>query len=253
LKIASVPMPGRPRWAAFDAKQHAFFIINIADPPGLVVIDAGHPAEIANVFEIPAAGPHGLDLDVEAHRLFCGCDAKRLICLDARSGKMSRDLALSGEPDVIFFNAKLGRLDVAMGDSGLIDVVDTEAMRLIETIKTEAGRTRSGSMRGEIRFMHFLLRRIGLLSTGIKANHVQRTKASVHSSSARVVRSKPWCHRLDRSRESKQSGLENSESQKECVGRESNRMKGVFHGSETAEVYLGCCRWTIRRGFSSVR
>lgn len=48
-------------------------------------------------------------------------------------------MAPSGEPDVIFFNAQLGHLYVAIGDPGLIDVVDTEAMGLIETIKTEAG------------------------------------------------------------------------------------------------------------------
>ena len=41
-------------------------------------------------------------------------------------------------PDVIFFNAELGRLYVAIGDPGVIDIVDTKRMRLIETIKTEA-------------------------------------------------------------------------------------------------------------------
>jgi DNA-binding beta-propeller fold protein YncE len=135
--VASVPMPGRTRWALFAERQEVFFI-NIADPPCIVVIDASNPAEIARTFDIPAVGPHGLDLDVEAHRLFCACDAKTLICLDAHSGKVLNDLALSGAPDVIFFNAELGRLYVAIGDPGLIDVVDTERMRLIETITTEA-------------------------------------------------------------------------------------------------------------------
>ena len=95
--------------------------------------------KIKKVLNIPAAGPHGLDLDTEAHRLFCVCDAKRLICLDAYSGKVSHDLALSGAPDVIFFNPALGRLYVAIGDPGVIDVVDTRRMKLIETIQTEAG------------------------------------------------------------------------------------------------------------------
>jgi hypothetical protein len=103
------------------------------------VLDASNPTEIAKTFEIPSAGPHGLDLDVEAQRLFCACDAKRLIGLDAHSGKVSSDVALSGAPDVISFNAALGRLYVAIGDPGLIDVVDTKRMKLIETIKTEAG------------------------------------------------------------------------------------------------------------------
>src|ERR1700730_3542138 len=136
--VASVPMPGRTRWALFAERQDVFFI-NIAEPPCIVVIEASNPTRIAKTFEIPAAGPHGLDLDMEAQRLFCACDAKRLVCLNAHSGKVSNQLALSGAPDVIFFNARLCHLYVAIGDPGVIDIVDTRRMRLIETIKTEAG------------------------------------------------------------------------------------------------------------------
>jgi DNA-binding beta-propeller fold protein YncE len=137
-EVARVPMPGRTRWALFAERQDVF-LINIADPPCIVVIDASNPTEITKVLDIPAAGPHGLDLDVEGQRLFCACDAKRLICVNADSGKTSDQLALSGAPDAIFFNAELGRLYVAINDPGLIDVVDTRRMRLIETIGTEAG------------------------------------------------------------------------------------------------------------------
>jgi hypothetical protein len=135
---ATVSMPGRTRWALFSERQDVFFV-NIADPPCIVVLDASNPTEIAKILAVPAAGPHGLDLEVQAQRLFCACDAKRLICLNAHSGKVSSDLALSGVPDVIFFNAALSRLYVAIGDPGVIDIVDTKRMKLIETIKTEAG------------------------------------------------------------------------------------------------------------------
>ncbi len=135
---ASVLMPGRTRWAIFDKQQDAFFI-NIAAPPCIVVVDATNCEQIAKSFAIPAAGPHGLALDPKNQRLFCACDAKRLICLDARTGKILDYLALSGPPDVIFFNDHLHCLYVAIGDPGLIDVVDTEAMRVIETVNTEFG------------------------------------------------------------------------------------------------------------------
>lgn len=52
---------------------------------------------------------------------------------------MQGTLELSGTPDVIFFNPALGRLYVAIGDPGVIDVVDTEAMRRLETVSTEKG------------------------------------------------------------------------------------------------------------------
>ncbi len=131
-------MPGRTRWTLYSEQQDAFFI-NIADPPCIVVLDASNAIEIATSFAIPSAGPHGLDLDANAQKLFCACDAKRLICLDAHSGTLLSDVALSGAPDVIFFQAALGRLYVAIGDPGVIDVVDTRQMKIVETVKTEAG------------------------------------------------------------------------------------------------------------------
>jgi len=136
--VASVPMPGRTRWAVFDKALDAFFI-NIAAPPCIVVIDAANPAAVAKVFDVPAAGPHGLDLDVDAQRLFCACDAGQLVCLDAHSGNVQGYVALSGAPDAIFFNAKQRHLYVAIGDPGLIDVVDTRQLKVMLTVSTEAG------------------------------------------------------------------------------------------------------------------
>jgi DNA-binding beta-propeller fold protein YncE len=136
--VASVPMPGRTRWAVFDPQQEVFFI-NIADPAQIVVIDARHPRQIATAYRISAAGPHGLDLDVPQSWLFCACDTRVLVCLDACSGRVLDERALSGSPDVIFLSATLGHLYVAIGDPGVIDVFDTGTMQHLETIATEEG------------------------------------------------------------------------------------------------------------------
>ena|SRR2546422_5812139 len=136
--IASVPVPGRTRWAVFDPQQEVFFV-NIADPAQIVVIDARHPQQIAHVYAIPAAGPHGLDLDMAQGRLYCACDARVLVCVDARSGRVLDERALSGSPDVMFLNSSLGHLYVAIGDPGVIDVFDTRAMQLLETVVTAQG------------------------------------------------------------------------------------------------------------------
>jgi hypothetical protein len=44
---------------------------------------------------VPAAGPHGLDLDAAGGRLFCACDAAELVVLDAASGRLRGRLPLS--------------------------------------------------------------------------------------------------------------------------------------------------------------
>jgi DNA-binding beta-propeller fold protein YncE len=136
--IASIPVPGRTRWTIFDAASDAFYV-NIADPAQIVRIDAKQPMHIARTFTVPAAGPHGLDLDTEQRRLFCACDAKKLITLDIASGAVLHEDDLSGVPDVIFFNAALRQLYVAIGDPGVIDVFETESMRRIEVVSTEQG------------------------------------------------------------------------------------------------------------------
>src|SRR6185295_3193460 len=61
-RIAEIPVAGRTRWAIHDAAL-AMFFVNIAAPAQIIAIDARDPARIARTYEVPAAGPHGLDLD----------------------------------------------------------------------------------------------------------------------------------------------------------------------------------------------
>jgi DNA-binding beta-propeller fold protein YncE len=136
--IASVLMPGRTRWAVFDPQQDVFFI-NIAEPAHIVALKASDPTYIATTYSVPAAGPHGLDLDVAQERLFCACDAQRLVCVASRSGKVLAERALSGVPDVIFLHARLGHLYVAIGEPGVIDVFETTTLERLETVETERG------------------------------------------------------------------------------------------------------------------
>jgi hypothetical protein len=69
----------------------------------------------------------------------CACDAGALFALDAASGRVLGDVALSGAPDVIFLHPQSRRLYVAIGDPGVIDVIDIGTMRRAEVVPTEAG------------------------------------------------------------------------------------------------------------------
>ena len=137
-RFADLPLPGRPRWCLADHQTRAFYVA-IRDPPQIVVIDAPHSDQIARALPVPAEGPHGLDLDPVRGRLFCACDAGRLIVLNRTSGEVLADQPLSGSPDVVFFNPVLQRLYVAVGDPGVIDVFDTVRLERRETRLTERG------------------------------------------------------------------------------------------------------------------
>jgi DNA-binding beta-propeller fold protein YncE len=136
--IHSIPVPGRTRWTIFDEKTGCFYV-NIADPPQIVVVEAAEPGRIARSIEVPAAGPHGMDIDADTGRLFCACDAGKLFALEAESGRVLGQANLSGTPDVMFFNGKLKHLYVAVGDPGVVDVFDSDHLRRIETISTQKG------------------------------------------------------------------------------------------------------------------
>jgi DNA-binding beta-propeller fold protein YncE len=137
-RLTEIDVPGRTRWAIFDPARQMFFV-NIASPARIVAIDAHHPTKLAGDYAVGAAGPHGLDLDPATGQLLCACDAGVLLAIDPESGRVRGEVPLSGAPDVIFLNPKTRRLYVAIGDPGVIDVIDIGAMRRAEIVPTEAG------------------------------------------------------------------------------------------------------------------
>jgi YVTN family beta-propeller protein len=136
--LADVPVAGRTRWTVFDPAR-GWFYVNVADPPQIAIIDAARPARVARAFAVPAAGPHGLDRDPATGRLFCACDGGTLVVLDDGSGAVRGDAELGGVPDVVFFNAALRHLYVAIGDPGVIEVFETDRLRRVETVRTARG------------------------------------------------------------------------------------------------------------------
>jgi DNA-binding beta-propeller fold protein YncE len=136
-RIAEVKVPGRTRWTIYDKSRELFFV-NIASPARIIAVDARNPTKISREYDIPAAGPHGLELDPATGRLMCACDAGVLLAIDPDSGGVVGDVGLSGAPDVIFLHGR-SRLYVAVGDPGVIDVIDVETMRREEVVTTEAG------------------------------------------------------------------------------------------------------------------
>jgi DNA-binding beta-propeller fold protein YncE len=137
-RIADVPVAGRTRWAVFAAAFDCFYV-NIAHPPQIVVIEGHEPRRLARTFAVPAAGPHGLDLDVAGRRLFCACDDRRVLTLEGRSGAVMDHVDIVGVPDVLFFNPRRERLYVAIGDPGVIEVLETTPLRRREVVPTERG------------------------------------------------------------------------------------------------------------------
>jgi DNA-binding beta-propeller fold protein YncE len=137
--VATLPLPGRPRWAVFDGESRCVYA-NISDPALVVVIDCDALA-VSRSISVPAAGPHGLAL-VDGNgppSLWCAADAGELVVLDPTTGVASASLPLPGVPDVVMYDRDLGRVYVAVGSPGRVTVFDTRQRRELETIATEEG------------------------------------------------------------------------------------------------------------------
>ena len=137
-RVADLPVAGRTRWTVYDPVARVFHV-NIAAPPQIAVVSADDPVHVQRVVPIPQAGPHGLDIDVERRRLFCACDAGVLLEVDADTGEVMATESITGVPDVVFFNQRLRRLYVAIGEPGVIEVFDTTPLRRHEIVATEVG------------------------------------------------------------------------------------------------------------------
>jgi DNA-binding beta-propeller fold protein YncE len=132
---ATIDLPGRPRWAAYDATTDEVYV-NIRQPAQILAISAKW-LELTRTIEVPADGPHGLSIDGE--RMFCAADGNALVVLHRDTGQIEVVLPLPGSPDVIMHDPELHHLYVAIGDPGVICVADTQALQVVETVATEPG------------------------------------------------------------------------------------------------------------------
>ncbi len=134
--VAEVPLPGRPRWAAYDNERRVVYA-NIRDPAVILVIDCAR-VEIVRRYDVPSSGPHGLWLD--GLRLLCAADGGQLVALDCETGVVLQSLPLPGIPDVVWHDAELGLLYVAVGEPGVVCTFSTDGdLTQVGTTETEVG------------------------------------------------------------------------------------------------------------------
>ena len=135
--VSTTQLPGRPRWCVYDAGRDRF-LVNVREPACVAVLDAD-TAAVRTQWPVSSPGPHGLDLDTAQGRAFVACDGGRVLALDLETGRDLAGVAIAGEPDAIWYNAGRSRLYVAIGQPGVLTVIDTAEMTVVQQVETEAG------------------------------------------------------------------------------------------------------------------
>lgn len=134
---AVTALPGRPRWCVYDT-AHDRFLVNIREPACVAVL-AGETGVVVDQWSIPSAGPHGLDFDAATGYAYVATDGGQVAQINLADGRVVASVAIMGAPDAIWCNPARHHLYVAIGDPGVIQVVDAAAMRVVQTVMTEPG------------------------------------------------------------------------------------------------------------------
>lgn len=137
--IATIPLAGKPEFAASDEAGHVF--VNIEDRAELVKIDSRANTVLASWKLGGCEAPTGLAIDNAKHRLFSVCDNQRMVVVDADNGHVVASMPIGDGPDAVVFDAAESMVFSSNGESGTITAVhqdDADHYTVAATIATQA-------------------------------------------------------------------------------------------------------------------
>jgi DNA-binding beta-propeller fold protein YncE len=139
-KLGEVPIGGHPESFQLEASGARLFV-NVPTARHISVIDRVQMKVVGTWPVTEASANYPMALDEPGHRLFVGCRKPAVVLtFDTQSGKQTGSVAIAGDTDDLFWDAKRQRLYVSAGE-GYIDVLQAGESELRRTsqIATAAG------------------------------------------------------------------------------------------------------------------
>ena len=132
--VGTIPLSGMPELAVSDEKGHIF--VNIEDTSELVQIDA-HSMKVLNRYPLaPGEEPTGLAFDAKKRMLFSTCANKKLVVMDADSGKVVQTLEIGPGPDGCVRDPETGLVFASCGGNGTLAIIREASGGKYEVAKT---------------------------------------------------------------------------------------------------------------------
>jgi DNA-binding beta-propeller fold protein YncE len=138
-KVAGmIPVGGKPEFAAGDDQGHVF--VNIEDKAQLLEIDA---QKLSVLHRWPLAGckePSGLAFDQKNRRLFSVCGNKKMMVVDADTGKVVATPSIGEDPDAAGFDPDSQLVFSSNGESGDLTVIHEDSpdkYTVVENVPTK--------------------------------------------------------------------------------------------------------------------
>jgi hypothetical protein len=124
---STIKLAGHPESFQLE-KQGWRIFVNVPDAKQIAVVDTKKDSVITTWQMQDFQANFPMALDEPNHRLFVGCrKPARLVVFDTEAGKPVADLAISGDTDDLFYDAKRKRIYISCGE-GFIDVVEQSSV-----------------------------------------------------------------------------------------------------------------------------
>ncbi|CAN5362524.1 hypothetical protein BH10ACI2_BH10ACI2_23760 [soil metagenome] len=135
----TIDLGGAPEFATSDGKGMVY--VNLDAKSEVVPIDSKKLTAGKHWSVAPGEDPSGMAIDPKTHRLFIVCGNKKMIVMDAATGKVVGDVATGDGTDAAGFDPST-KLAFASNGEGTLTVVREDAANkfsVAENIKTERG------------------------------------------------------------------------------------------------------------------
>ncbi len=133
---ATTPLGGKPEFAVVDPRAGRIYN-NLEDTREVAVIDS----KAARWPIAPGEGGSGMAIDLAHHRLFLGCDNKRMLMLDSTNGTVVTSVPIGEGVDANAFDSTT-QLGFSANGEGTVTIAREEApdkLTVVQTLGTARG------------------------------------------------------------------------------------------------------------------
>jgi DNA-binding beta-propeller fold protein YncE len=139
--IATIDLGGKPESAAADGQAGRIYV-NIEDKSEVAVIDMKPHKVVAHWPIAPGETATGMAIDLEHHRLFLGCDNKKMVMMDSATGKVLATVPIGAGVDANAFDPGTQLAFSSNGEDGTTTIAKETApdkLTVVQTLKTVVG------------------------------------------------------------------------------------------------------------------
>lgn len=136
--LATIPLPGKPEFAAVDSTAGRVFV-NIEDKNTILAIDTTQHKVVATWPIAPGESASGMAFDAAHQRLFIGCENKLMEMIDSTNGKVVASVPIQTGVDANAFDPGL-QLAFSSNGEGTVTVAHEDSpnkLTVVQTLRTQ--------------------------------------------------------------------------------------------------------------------